>query len=126
MVQTDNNDSKLLVKTASEFYEKEEAIAKTFSNEKIIKESNELLGKYRKVIHDHSTDISFTKNDVIHLQGIVAQLRGLNRRSNLRTKLKSDTVEIKRKEVEKKHLTLQNLEMELEHLYRSIDDLKAV
>jgi hypothetical protein len=116
-----------LVNTASEFYEKEEAVATTFSNEKILRESEDLLQKYRKIVHDHlQKDIPFTKNDVIHLQGIVAQLRGLNRRSNLRTKLKSDTVEIKRKEVEKKHLTLQNLEMELEHLQRSIDDLKAV
>lgn len=56
----------------------------------------------------------------------MVQLRGLNRRSNLRTKLKSDAAEIKKKEVEKKHLTLQNLEMELEHLHRSIDDLIAV
>uniref|UniRef100_A0A914YR40 Uncharacterized protein n=1 Tax=Panagrolaimus superbus TaxID=310955 RepID=A0A914YR40_9BILA len=127
MVQTDKNGSKMLVQTASEFYEKEEAIAKTFTNDKIMKDSYELFQKYRNVVQDHlQKDIPFNKNDVIHLQALVAQLRGLNRRSNLRTKLKSDTVEVKRKEVEKKHLTMQNLEMELEHLHRSIDDLKAV
>ena len=82
---------------------------------------------YNQIVEGHvDSDAPFSKAEELKLQALVVKLRGLNRRSNLRTKLQSDLVEKKSKEVEKKHLTLQNLEMEIDHLQRSIDDLKAV
>uniref|UniRef100_A0A7E4ZVS7 THO complex subunit 5 n=1 Tax=Panagrellus redivivus TaxID=6233 RepID=A0A7E4ZVS7_PANRE len=114
-------------KDAIEFYEKEEAIAANYTSDFIRESANALLADYLEALKKHDNpEVPFTKDEIYHLQAIVVKLRGLNRRSNLRTKLAVDKAEVRKKELEKKYLALQNVEVEIDHLQRAIDDLKTI
>uniref|UniRef100_A0AC34QDL8 Uncharacterized protein n=1 Tax=Panagrolaimus sp. JU765 TaxID=591449 RepID=A0AC34QDL8_9BILA len=116
-----------LVKSSTEFFELEEAKARILTKEEIHRGFEAAIKIYTETIDKYCDyDKVLPKNEQLKLQAIIVKLRCLNRRSNLRTKLAADLADSKRADVEKKHLTLQNLEMEIEHLERSIDDLKAV